>query len=66
MIEIKLNSELYSKANIKIAMDAYKDLACIQMDTRGEYYILQFADTKYDESRTIKEFENYLVGLENM
>ena len=66
MTKIRLNSEIFSENNVRLAMEAYGDLARIQMDIQGEYYILQIEDTKYDESRTVKEFENYLVGLENM
>ena len=66
MTKIRLNSEIYSENNVKLAVEAYCELARIQVDIQGEYYILQIEDTKYDESRTVKEFENYLVGLENM
>lgn len=62
---IKLSRDIYSDENIKLAKEAYKSLAKITVSTDLQYVKLRFLKCKYEETRTIKEFENYLIGLEN-
>lgn len=65
MIQIKLNNQIYSCDNIDKTIEVYKDYAdIIEKDAFG-YTILLFYNCRYDERYTIKEFENYLIGLEN-
>ena len=45
------------------AVDAYRNLAKIQILRKRK---IVFWNCKYDEERTVREFENYLIGLENL
>lgn len=65
MISLKLNSEIYSTECIKRVQKVYKDLANIEITGKKGILLLRFSNCKYDEKRTIKEFENYLIGVEN-
>ncbi len=65
MIEIKLASEIYSESVINEAIVAFDDLAKISYFCQGVSYVLFVSDCNVDETRTAKEFENYLIGLEN-
>ena len=42
------------------------DSARISVIEEAKYIQVSFTDCKYDEIRTVKEFENYLIGLENI
>ena len=46
-------------------MNAYTDYAKMTLLENDRTWTLDFDECKYDEMRTIKEFENYLIGLEN-
>lgn len=65
MINIKINKELYSLKTLESAKEMYANLAYINRDEDSKYWILSFSKCKYDEMLTIREFENYLIGLEN-
>ena len=65
MITLHLHSEIFSMINIELAKKIYTDYADIAIKSEGNYWIVEFSDCKYDESLTIKAFENYLIGLEN-
>lgn len=65
MITLSLNKELFSLDNIKEAESVYKGFAKISIIPEDRYYVVRFKHCKYDEERTVKEFENYLIGLEN-
>ncbi len=65
MNELKLIKEIYQKKNIHQAIVAYRGISDVNLQDQGNYWILQFTNCKYDEARTIREFENYLIGLEN-
>lgn len=45
-------------------MKAYQNHAKTTVDYNGDYAIVTFLNTKYDEKKTIKEFENYMIGFE--
>ena len=65
MIRLIVNTEIYSLENISKAAEAYKNLAKIKISGKSENITILFWKCKYDEERTIREFENYLIGLEN-
>lgn len=65
MKKVKINRSIYSDETIKTAILAYQHHAVISAKFKGEYVILTFWKCKYDEGLTIKEFENYLIGIEN-
>jgi hypothetical protein len=65
MKKIKINRNIYSDRTIKAAIQAYKHHAMISANFKNEYAILTFLKCKYDEELTIREFENYMIGIEN-
>jgi hypothetical protein len=46
-------------------MEAYKGYAVMTVNYQKEYAALTFWKCKYDEDQTTKEFENYMIGIEN-
>lgn len=65
MIKIRLNYDVYSLKSIRAAKEAYSDLANIAIIRRRRDIELIFTSCRFDEEQTVKEFENYLIGLEN-
>ena len=65
MIRLSVNTDIYSIENILYAAEAYKNLAKINILRKSETAKIVFRNCKYDEERTVREFENYLIGLEN-
>lgn len=65
MKKLKINRSVYSDETIKSTMQAYQNLATITTKIKGDYAVLTFWKCKFDEERTVKEFENYLIGIEN-
>ena len=63
---LNLKKEIYDREYIEYAIKAYKDLAEIKMRDGKEYIELSFSHCKYEEERTVSEFENYLIGAVNM
>ena len=47
------------------AIQAYGRLASVKTEEEEDCWVLHFSDCVYGEARTMKEFENYLIGLEN-
>lgn len=66
MIKLTLCEDIYSEEKIKHVMQVYKDYARINLKKKDDKYILEFKNCKYDEKITIQEFENYLIGMENV
>lgn len=46
-------------------MSVYESYAVITVKFKDDYATLTFENCKYDEEQTIKEFENYMIGIEN-
>ena len=65
MIRLNVNTDIYSTDNILKAVDAYRNLAKIQILRKRKKTKIVYWNCKYDEERTVREFENYLIGLEN-
>ena len=65
MKKLQLSKEIYSKQSVSNAIVAYSGYARITVSEKRKYLQLTFRNCKYDEVRTIKEFENYLISLEN-
>lgn len=61
MITLKLNKELYSYENLRYCCKDYSKLAKIEIECDLQYWVLNFWDCRYDETETIKEYENYLI-----
>lgn len=65
MKELLLKKEVYSPKTIDEAIDAYVGYAKMEVADCGDYVRIRFSKCRYDETRTVKEFENYVIGLEN-
>ena len=65
MKKIRINKAIFSDEAIQITIKAYNGYANMSVESRDKYAIVTFQDCKYDEELTAKEFENYLIGIEN-
>lgn len=65
MKKVQINRSVYSDETIKQTMMAYKNHAVTTVKFLPKYAVVSFWKCKYDESQTIKEFENYMIGIEN-
>ena len=65
MRELKLNNEIFSMESIRAAKEAYLEIANITVLHGRRCTILFFTNCRHDVERTVKEFENYLIGIEN-
>lgn len=65
MMNLSLKKEIYNYSRVLEATHAYVGIADIEIEEQNEYWKLIFDKCKYDERCTIKEFENYLIGVEN-
>lgn len=67
MTKLKLRSDVYTEESIKKVIAVYKTLADIVIEGQKDcYMMICFTNCIYDEKLTIKEFENYLIGVENL
>lgn len=66
MNRLELKTDIYSIENIIKTCEAYKELAEISICKTADAVILQFAKCRYEENLTMKEFENYLINIENV
>lgn len=64
-MNLKLSKDIYSPEVVQTALHDYEGLASIAMSEDQNCRILNFSDCPYGEQRTVREFENYLIGLEN-
>ena len=65
MKKVKINRSIYSEETITAAIKAYQNHAVISAKIKDDYAVLTFWKCRYDEDLTIKEFENYMIGIEN-
>lgn len=65
MKKIKINRSVYSDDTIEKTMMVYKNHAVTTVQYKCDYAIVTFWKCKYGEEQTIKEFENYMIGVEN-
>lgn len=64
---INLNKELFDFQCIMSAAEAFKELAEFDIsNTDKKYYSVQLKNCVYSEETTGKEFENYLIDLQNV
>lgn len=63
MNRLFLNKSIYDKKYILIAIQDYCRISKIKIEEQQEYYICIFEHCIYDTIMTIKEFENYLIGI---
>ncbi len=62
---LEANKEVYSRNHVIASISAYQNLCSVDFSESERYWILTFKDCVYGEQLTVKEFENYLIGLEN-
>lgn len=65
MIILKLNSDIFHLEKINFTIKTYSEYADITIENVERYWHLSFKNCKYDEALTVREFENYLIGMEN-
>jgi hypothetical protein len=65
MKKVSFNREIYSENTIKQTMKIYHDYATMTVKFNDKQAEITFWKCKYDETQTINEFENYMIGLEN-
>ena len=63
---LRIKSNLYSEKNLRQAIEAYSKLCSIKYEIKNNIIEGRFMDCIYPEETTIKEFENYLISLENL
>ena len=63
---LRIKRNLYSENNLRYAIDAYSELCSIKYEIKNNFIECVFKDCVYSEELTIKEFENYLISLENL
>lgn len=65
MKKVKFSRDVYSDSTITRTTQAYRNHAVVSVKYSGDYAIVTFWKCKYGEDITIKEFENYMIGVEN-
>lgn len=65
MKTIRFNRSIYSSEALQRTIAAFKRHAFITIKFRENVALVTFWFCRYGESQTIKEFENYLIGIEN-
>lgn len=65
MRKLKINRLIYSDDTINRTIQAYRTHALTTVLYKKQYATVIFWSCKYDECETIKEFENYMIGVEN-
>jgi hypothetical protein len=65
MSDLALNKEIYTPLNIHSVIEVFSNLCKVDIGEEGNYWIATFCECKYDKTRTIKEFENYLIDYMN-
>lgn len=65
MKKLRINRYIFSNETIEKTMAAYRNHASTTVFYKQDYAIVTFWKCKYDEALTIKEFENYMIGIEN-
>ena len=60
-----LNKDLYDERFIRRTISDFSRIATISLHEDGDYWICTFENTRTSISRTIYEFENYLIAISN-
>ena len=64
MSRLYLSKEIFMKRMIEKAINDYSSLTCISVVEETKYWVLYFQKCRYGPELTMKEFENYLIGIE--
>lgn len=60
---VVFSREIYSRKNIEYTMSAFDKICTMDLSVIDNNYVVFFSDNKLPMDRTIKEFENYLIGI---
>ena len=60
---LKLSKEFYTKNIIEKVIKDYSEICNVRLIEEEKYYNCIFIDTIMDAEITMKEFEDYLIGL---
>lgn len=63
--KVLLNKELYELEMILYAVEQYDKLASIKVVDKEIHWECQFSRCVYATNLTMKEFENYIINIEN-
>ena len=66
MTQLQLHKNIYRYTIIARAVRDYSELADIEVKETDFYWIVSFSLCRFDEEITRREFENYLIDLENV
>ncbi len=66
MTSLRISKEIYDEKSLSGAVEAYKGFAEIKIEDIGESWTVSFEKCINGEQITVKEFENYLIGIENI
>ena len=65
MKKLKVNRTIYSDESIQETMRVYRNLADMTVKYKEDYATVTFWKCVLNEEQTVKEFENYMIGVEN-
>ena len=65
MKRVRIDRSIYSDDTIEKTRQVYKNYAITSLRYKRDYVEIIFWKCQYDEAQTIKEFENYMIGVEN-
>lgn len=65
MNRLYLSKDVYSEDSVKKTCLVYSGYAQIKLKQKNSHIELSFDRCKYDPDLTMKEFENYLINVEN-
>ena len=65
MRHLKLSKELYDLRHIQKTIHEFNKLAYMKIADSGNYWDVMFSHFLCGEEITVREFENYLICLEN-
>lgn len=63
MNKLFLRKLLYEEEYIKKAIIDYQNLTAIYLSEENTHFVCTFENCKYNVDLTIREFENYVIGL---
>ncbi len=66
MNKLCLASDIFREKQIEDAIKAFSSICSISVSRDATGFICVFENTLYDVSKTMKEFENYVIDLVNM
>lgn len=63
---LKLPKDIYTLKNINCSRAEFAYCSLIEVSESDDYFYCSFSNCKFSVNQTLKEFENYLIALENV